>query len=342
MVAWLAALPPAAIYLAVAIFTALENAFPFVPSDIGVLIVAALLVREGPLDPVTLTIVAILGNTAGAAIPWAVARRFGPRFAQSRTGRRLLPPELVSFVEREYVKFGLPGIFLCRLLPGIRFIVAPFAGLVGLGPVRTLLPLGLAATVWYVAIVAGGWWIGGQRSTLLRFLRGLNVGLALVGLVVVGVALWWWMRRRQRLAEAAGARLLAAFERAVAEVRHLPSPDGPIPLAATTLLLVELVGAEEGLDPAALAALEAHARDRWGLGPLERGHRPSVDFLAQARRAAAATDHAARTALATHIWRLMLADGSLSAHEAVVLDRVARFLSLTPDDIAAARRQAGG
>lgn len=343
MLAWLTALPPAAVYFSVGLFTALENVFPFVPSDVGVLLVAALLVREGPLDALALGVAATLGNSLGALVPWAIARRFGPRFALSRTGRRLLPPDLVSYVEREYVRFGLPGIFLCRLLPGIRFIVAPFAGLVGLGPVQALVPLTLAAAAWYTAIIGGGWLIGGERAALLRFLRELNVGLALVGVgAILGLMLWWW-RRRQRLAAAAGARLIAAFEAAVAEVRRSPLPDAaPIPLAATTVLLVELAGMDEGLDPAALTALETHARERWGLGPVGRGAPVDVDFLTQARTAAAATDHGARIALAAQVWQLTLADGALSPHETALLDRIADFLSLTPADVAEARRQAEG
>lgn len=305
------------------------------------LLVSALLVREGPLDALTLGIAATLGNSVGALVPWGIARKFGPRFAQSRTGRRLLPPDLVSYVEREYVRFGLPGIFLCRLLPGIRFIVAPFAGLVGLGPAQTLVPLSLAAAVWYAAIIGGGWLIGGERAVLLHFLRELNVGLAIVGAVVILAAMLWWWRRRARLAEVAGARLIAAFEAAVAEVRRTPHPDAtPIPLAATTILLVELASMDEGLDPAVLAALEAHAKERWGLGPVARGASVGVDFLTHARTAASAADHGARIALAAQVWELTLADGSLSAHETVLLERIAHFLSLTPEDVAEARRQA--
>lgn len=317
--------------------------FPFVPSDVGVLLVSALLVREGPLDPLTLGLAATLGNSLGALIPWGIARRFGPRFAQSRTGRRLLPPDLVSYVEREYVRFGLPGIFLCRLLPGIRFIVAPFAGLVGLGPVQTLVPLALAAAVWYAGIIGGGWLIGGERAVLLHFLRELNVGLALVGVVAILAAMLWWWWRRRRLAEVAGARLIAAFEAAVAEVRRIRHADtAPIPLAATTILLVELASVDEGLDPAVLTALETHAKERWGLGPIARGAAVGVSFLTHARTAAAATDHAARIALAAQVWQLTLTDGALSPHETALLDRIASFLSLTPEDVAEARRQAEG
>jgi membrane protein DedA with SNARE-associated domain/uncharacterized tellurite resistance protein B-like protein len=341
LVAWLAALPPAAIYLSVAFFAALENAFPFVPSDVAILGVASLLVRDGPLDPGALWAAATVGNTLGALIPWAIARRFGPRLAQGRLGQRLLPPDTVSLVEREYLRFGLPGIFLCRLIPAVRFIVAPFAGLVGIGPVRTIVPLGLAASLWYALIVGGGWLIGGQREALLRFLRGLNLGLAIaagVTLVILGV---WWYQRRQRLGRAAGARLAHALEGALAEMRRTPLPEetDQIPLAATTMLLVELAAVDEEFDPAALAALETHAQERWGLGSAGR---PAlgVDYRDHAHRAAAATDHADRIALASHVWRMTLADGALSQYEAVLIARMAAFLSLTPEDLALARRQA--
>ena len=327
-------------YLAVALLTALENVFPIVPSDLGVLVLAALLVRDGPLDPVTLWAAATLGNGAGALVPWSIARRFGPRIAQSKLGRRMLPPETVSLVEREYVRFGLPGIFLCRLLPAVRFIVAPFAGLVGIGPVRTLLPLTLAASVWYALIIGGGWLIGGQRAALLHFLRDVNVVLAVVGVAVVAAAILWWFRRRQRLGKVAGDRIAALLDAALAEVRPGPvRPVPDVPLAATTMLLTEIAAVDEQLDPAALAALEGYAKDRWGLGPTPRGRLPASDYLAKAREAAAATDHGARIALAAHIWQTVLSDGTLSGHDVALLDRIAAFLSLTPAEVAEARRR---
>lgn len=330
-----------AIYLAVAFFTALENAFPFVPSDVGVLIIAALLLRGGPLDPFVLWAAATVGNSLGALVPWAVARHYGPRIAQSRVGRRLLPPDLVSLVEKEYVRFGLPGIFLCRLIPAVRFIVAPFAGLVGLGLARTLIPFTLASALWYVLIVGGGWFLGGRREVLLEYFRDVNLGLALVAITGVVAVIIWWYRRRQRVGRSAGERLHAILEKAIAELRRTPTGDGiRVPSAAAAMLLVEYAALDEELPPGALLALENHARERWGLGAVTRGLEPGVDYLHHARAAAAATDHSERVALAAEMWRVMLSDGTLSEHEAALLGRIAIYLSLTPADITEARRQA--
>jgi membrane protein DedA with SNARE-associated domain len=325
----------------VAFFTALENAFPFVPSDVGVLIIAALLLRGGPLDPFALWAAATIGNSLGALVPWAVARHYGPRIAQSRVGRRLLPPDLVSLVEKEYVRFGLPGIFLCRLIPAVRFIVAPFAGLVGLSLSRTLVPFTLAAALWYVLIVGGGWFLGGRRDVLLGYFRDVNLGLAIFAIVLSVAGVVWWYRRRQRIGRAAGERLHAVLEKAIAELRNTPPADGTrVPSPAAAMLLVEYAALDEELPPGALLALETHARERWGLGAVKRGLEPGVDYLHHARAAAAATDHAERVALAAEMWRLLLSDGTLTEHEAALLGRISIYLSLTPADITEVRRQA--
>ena len=113
-----------------------------------------------------------------------------------------------------------------------------------------------------------------------------------------------------------------------ATVHPLPGRSAPKPARPQTL------------DPAALSALELHAKEKWGVGSFLR-REPRGDYLKHARESAASTDHADRVALAAHVWGLMLTDGTLAAHESVLLDRVASFLSLTPDEVAEARRLSG-
>jgi membrane protein DedA with SNARE-associated domain len=70
-------------------------------------------------------------------------------------------------MEREYMRFGIAGIFISRLLPGFRSFVAPFAGLANLSPAKTLIPIAAAATLWYGFLVYVGvsWVRNGRRST---------------------------------------------------------------------------------------------------------------------------------------------------------------------------------
>ena len=133
LLAWLSQLPPAAVYAVLALLAAVENVLPPVPSDAAVAL-GAFLSNRGLTTPLGVFLVTWVANLAGAAGVYFAARRFGRRLFASPTGRRLLAPRSLAVIEREYLRFGTAGIFISRFLPGIRAVVPPFAGLVGLGP----------------------------------------------------------------------------------------------------------------------------------------------------------------------------------------------------------------
>ena len=103
-----------------------------------------------------------IANLLGAAGVYLAARRYGRRLFASPTGRRLLAPRSLAVIERGYLRFGVVGIFISRFLPGIRAVVPPFAGLVGLGAMRTFVPMGLASAIWYGGITILGALIGAE------------------------------------------------------------------------------------------------------------------------------------------------------------------------------------
>jgi membrane protein DedA with SNARE-associated domain len=178
-----------------ALLAALENLFPPVPADTAVAL-GALLSHRGVTSPWLVFGVTIVANTASATLIYFAARRYGPAFGASRWGRRLLPPSALVAVERNYLRWGLPAIFLCRMLPGVRAIVPPFAGLIGLSPLRALAPIALASAVWYGFVTIVGVTLGAEWTRVTGLLAGVNHALALAGLAIVGVTLIWWLRRR--------------------------------------------------------------------------------------------------------------------------------------------------
>ena len=196
----LAEWPPALVYLLIFVSCAIENVFPPSPSDVFVT-VAAVLSHRGHYHPVAIGATAWLGGMAGAAIVYAVARH-ADRLLRSGVGRALLPPNALGFLRREYGRYGALGMFFTRLLPGFRSVVAPFAGLSGLGLRQTLVPIGAALVLWYAALTAIGARLGSEWDVVVRILNGLNRSLGLValgGLVVLlaGLGVWWRRRRRQ-------------------------------------------------------------------------------------------------------------------------------------------------
>lgn len=199
LLAALAAWPPALVYGLIAFSCVIENFFPPSPSDVFVAM-AAFLSHRGSYDPLTIYATAVTGGLLGAVGVYLIARRHAARFTASRLGRALLPPEATAFLLKEYGRYGAVGIFLTRLLPGFRSVVAPFAGLSGLGPIRALAPIALACVVWYGAITLIGVRLGEEWATIRDALTGLNRVLSVVAAMLAAaiVAFVIWRRRRRR------------------------------------------------------------------------------------------------------------------------------------------------
>src|SRR6266571_4284408 len=95
-------------------------------------------------------------------------------------------------------RHGLYGIFLSRLLPVWRAVVAPFAGIAGLPPAPTLLPLALASALWYGALTFLVTTLGANFDEVVRVLHRVNAVLTVVAVVAVGVAAFAIHRRLRR------------------------------------------------------------------------------------------------------------------------------------------------
>src|SRR6266700_1868451 len=119
----------------------------------------------------------------------------GPR---RRSGRRLLPEAVLAHIAAQYHRHGLYGIFLSRLLPVWRAVVAPFAGIAGLPPAPTLLPLALASALWYGALTFLVTTLGANFDEVVRVLHRVNAVLTVVAVVAVGVAAFAIHRRLRR------------------------------------------------------------------------------------------------------------------------------------------------
>lgn len=210
----------------------IENFFPPSPSDVFVLL-AAFLTHQGTMDPLTIFLVAWSFGVSGAIVVYWSSRHFGRRFFETPFGRRLITPGAFAAIEREYLRFGMAGIFIFRMLPAFRAVVAPFAGFVNLPARRALPPIMLACGVWYAGLTLLGSSVGANWSTIRGWLGRVNAGLGIVaGLVLVVVVLWMFKRRK----EARQARLdaLTPFDPAHPE-RPAPMVNG-LPVIDTAAL----------------------------------------------------------------------------------------------------------
>jgi membrane protein DedA with SNARE-associated domain/uncharacterized tellurite resistance protein B-like protein len=287
-----------------------------------------------------------VANLAGAAAVYFVARRYGRGLFATKLGRRLLAPRSLAVIEREYLRFGVAGIFVSRFLPGIRAVVPPFAGLVGLSPLRTLLPMALASGIWYGSITILGTLIGSNWERINQIITGVNrtLGIATLLLVIVGLV-WYLLRRRRRQRE----RVWHATEEAL-------DPTGPSFLAGSeimegsarqsaALLVLELAYADQALTPADRELVATHLRDRWGLSSSERPPAPEAEherrtrFMEYARRLGQRFGQKERLGLVERMWTVAFSDGAIGLHEERLMFLAGELLGLDKHDLVEVRNR---
>ncbi|HEX2780998.1 MAG TPA: VTT domain-containing protein [Gemmatimonadaceae bacterium] len=190
---WLTALPPAVLYLVLALVAAVENVFPPVPAD-TVVAFGAFLAARGQATLAGAFLATWLGNLAGAMAMYAAGRRFGAERLERRLGNGGAAARLHQF----YAHRGALALFVSRFLPGIRALVPPFAGAARVPAARAAAIIGGASALWYGGITFLAYRVGADWSTLqarmAQWQRALFIGAGAIA--AVGVVVWLLRRRR--------------------------------------------------------------------------------------------------------------------------------------------------
>jgi membrane protein DedA with SNARE-associated domain/uncharacterized tellurite resistance protein B-like protein len=324
------------------VLAAVENVIPPVPSDAAVAL-GALLTNQGLTTPLGVFLVTWTANLAGASAVYFVSRRYGRRVFATRLGRRLLAPRSLAIIEREYLRFGVVGIFVSRFLPGIRAVVPPFAGLVHLSAPRTLIPMGIASAIWYGGITIVGSVIGAEWERINHILLGVNrtLGLIAVVVIVLGVVAYLVNRRRR------------GRERVWHATREALDPATPSFLAgsdiaegsarqAAALLVLELAYADPALTQEDRELVAEHLRNRWGLNPErqpvpELEHERRTRFEEYAGRLRARFGQNQRLALVERMWTVAFSDGTIGRHEERLMHLAGELLGIGKEELVEVR-----
>lgn len=193
----LASLPLVPTYLLLMALSAVENVFPPVPADTAVAL-GAFLARRGEVSVVPLAILCWVANVGSAAATYFVARRHGAAFFREGWGRKVLGPGVLQALEEAYARWGVAGIFLTRFLPGLRAAVTPFAGVAGLGPLRALVPAGIASAIWYAFLAYAGYALAANWDAVKTLVGDANRVLGLLAAAATAaIGVWLWRRSRR-------------------------------------------------------------------------------------------------------------------------------------------------
>jgi membrane protein DedA with SNARE-associated domain len=177
-------------YAGIFVLMALESTVLPIPSEL-VVIPAGYLAYQGKMNVVLIFLSSTLGSLAGAFVNYAFALLVGRPFLE-RYGRWFfVRPELLHKTDAFFARHGAISTFTGRLIPGIRHLISLPAGLTRMNVLAFSLYTCLGAGIWTAALIALGYFIGGNEAVLKDNLPLVTAAiLACVVLILVGYAVW--------------------------------------------------------------------------------------------------------------------------------------------------------
>jgi membrane protein DedA with SNARE-associated domain len=180
-----------------ALLAAAENIFPPIPADL-LIALGAFIAARNDASPLPAFLCVLIGNVAGAMAMYAAGRRYGASWTERRfhlKHKESADDKLSTLYER----YGLVSLAIGRFIPGVRAVVAPFAGALRAPVLGTIAAITLASGSWYGLVTWAAFNAGSNWEELVRTLGRMGRVTALMAvamIVAIGLA-WYWRRRRK-------------------------------------------------------------------------------------------------------------------------------------------------
>jgi membrane protein DedA with SNARE-associated domain len=194
---WLAALPPAVIYLVVGGLIGVESLGVPLPGEIA-LVSAALLTATGVTDVWWVAAAASAGAIIGDSIGYAIGHR-GGRPMLARLGRRFpthLGPAQIARAERTFQRWGVWAIFFGRFVALLRILAGPLSGALRVPYPKFLAANAAGGITWAAGTAFAVYAAGRAAETWLSNFSWVALALA----IIAGVTTTLVLRQRARRA----------------------------------------------------------------------------------------------------------------------------------------------
>ncbi len=184
--------------LGVFLLMMLENPIPIIPSEL-ILPLAGFDAAKGQLNPVSAILAATFGSVLGGFGWYAVGRALGFSGFGSLAERhgRWLPMTRAEIdrAEHWFTRWGALAVLIGRAVPGVGGVICIPAGMARMGTALFLLASGPGALFWSALLVASGYVLQANFSSVDRWLNPISAGFAAV---VAAIYLWRVVRYRPR------------------------------------------------------------------------------------------------------------------------------------------------
>ncbi len=191
MLSWIMSAIQSAGYPALALLMLVENLFPPIPSEL-IMPLAGYLAGRGELSLAWVIVAGTVGSVLGALpLYWLGAKLGADRLVEwaDAHGRWLtVSGEDLERARRWFDDHGKRSVFLGRLVPGLRSLIALPAGAARMPMVPFLLSTTAGAALWSAALAVAGYLLGSRFETVSKVLDP-------VGWVVLGGLVAWYVWR---------------------------------------------------------------------------------------------------------------------------------------------------
>ena len=195
---WLLTLPQSTLLPVMGLLAAAENIFPPIPADV-LIAFGAFVAARAQASPIPAFLVVLFGNVAGAMAMYAAGRRYGAAWTEKKF--HLKHKETADdALSRLYARYGLFALAIGRFVPGVRAIVAPFAGALRASALGTAAAITIASGAWYGLITWLAFRAGSNWEDLVRMVGRAGKITAVVAAVLIAgiVIIWYRLRQRKR------------------------------------------------------------------------------------------------------------------------------------------------
>ena len=200
MLNWLSSLPPALIYVVVALLVFAEDALfvGFVLPGETAAVIGGVLANRGTVNVWVLAALVVFAAIAGDSVGYEVGRHFGERPLGTRPLRRHKArlDKARALIRRR----GAEAVFLGRFVSFFRALMPPLAAISHIPYRKFLLFNAIGGVVWGVGFTLLGYFAGAAYSRV-EHLVGRILAAVVAAIVIIGLIVWRVRRRRAEQAE---------------------------------------------------------------------------------------------------------------------------------------------
>ncbi|HLE00626.1 MAG TPA: DedA family protein [Bdellovibrionota bacterium] len=194
-------------YTGVFVLMAMESSIIPVPSEV-VMPPAAFWAAQGKMSFSGVVLAGTLGSYFGSAISYWISQWLGLPLLKRYGKYVLLPEDKLELAQDWVLKFGMPGIFVARLLPVVRHLISIPAGILRMPFGKFSLVTIVGAGLWCWVLAWFGQEVIGNRPELIQSPEAMVavmkeklhwfVAAVLAMAVLYGVVLWFKTSARRK------------------------------------------------------------------------------------------------------------------------------------------------